>query len=256
MRRILVVAAAVTLLPLTLAAQGGPSRGGGGMFVPDSLRNIRVLPRTMTPTQVVGAMRNITGALGVRCQYCHLGEEGQPLSQFDFASDDKPTKRTARAMLEMVQAINGQFLSQLTARGTPPAQVTCETCHRGVAVPRPLADLLTHVDTVAGADSAIRAYRALRARYYGRAAYDFGEQTLVLVSGRLARGRRFDDATGLARLNIEFFPQSSQAQMNLGEVLRMRGDTAGAVAAYRQALQLDANDGGARARLRELGIQP
>lgn len=30
-------------------------------------------------------MRNITGALGVRCQFCHVGEEGMPLERFDFA---------------------------------------------------------------------------------------------------------------------------------------------------------------------------
>jgi len=255
MRRVLAVCAAVLLAPNALAAQGGPPRGGGGMFVPDSLRNIRVLPRTMTPTEVVGMMRNITGALGVRCQFCHVGEEGQPLSQFNFASDDKPTKLTARTMMEMVQAINGQHLAQLTNRETPQVDVTCNTCHRGVAVPRALADLLMHTGTVAGVDSAARTYRALRQQYYGRASYDFGEATLITVSGRLARDRRFDDAAAFARLNIEFFPQSSQSQTNLGEVLRMRGDTTGAVAAYRQALQLNPNDQGARSRLRELGIQ-
>jgi len=115
MRRALAIAAAVTLLPVTLAAQAGSPRGGG-MFVPDSLRNLRVLPRAMTPTDVVGVMRNVTGALGVRCQYCHIGEEGQPLSQFDFASDDKPTKVAARRMMEMVQAINGQYLAGLDRR--------------------------------------------------------------------------------------------------------------------------------------------
>jgi Flp pilus assembly protein TadD len=201
-------------------------------------------------------MRNITGALGVRCQYCHLGEEGQPLSQFDFASDDKPTKRAARAMMEMVQAINGQHLARLAEREDPPVEVTCATCHRGVTVPRPLADLLGAAVAAGGADSAARAYRALRERYYGRSAYDFGEGTLVIVAGRLARERRFDDAVMIARLNIEFFPQSSQSVTGLGEVLRMRGDTTGAAAAYRQALQLNPNDQGARMRLRELGQQP
>ncbi len=91
---------------------------------------------------------------------------------------------------------------------------------------------------------------------FGSAAYDFSANTLIFLSQRLARNQRLDPALAMARLNVEFHPQASQVQTNLGEVLRMRGDTAGAVAAYRQALQLNAQDGGARQRLRELGQQP
>jgi tetratricopeptide (TPR) repeat protein len=210
----------------------------------------------MTPREVVGVMRGVAGALGVRCQYCHVGQEGQPLTQFDFASDDKPTKVKARIMFQMVQAINGQHLSQLATRETPPIEVTCQTCHRGVAVPRPLGDVLQAAVQGGGLDSAVRAYRALRERYYGRAAYDFGEFTLIGVTQPLTRDRRFDEALGLLRLNAEFYPQSSQTQTSMGEVFRTKGDTASAIAAYRQALQLNPNDGGARQRLRDLGQQP
>jgi hypothetical protein len=63
-----------------------------GKWPPDSLVNLRVIPRSTPVMQVVGMMRNITGDLGVRCQFCHVGEEGQPLEQFDFASDQKRTR--------------------------------------------------------------------------------------------------------------------------------------------------------------------
>ena len=33
-------------------------------------------------------MPGFTRALGVRCSYCHVGEEGESLSTYDFASDD------------------------------------------------------------------------------------------------------------------------------------------------------------------------
>jgi tetratricopeptide (TPR) repeat protein len=125
-----------------------------------------------------------------------------------------------------------------------------------VTVPRPLTDVLTSAAGTGGADSAERAYRALRERYYGRSAYDFGEGTLSVVAGRLARERRFDDATAMARLNVEFFPRSGAVQAGLGDVLRLRGDTTGAVAAYRQALQLDPGEQGARNGLRALGQTP
>jgi len=57
-----------------------------GKFPPDSLINTKVFPHSTPVIEVVGAMRNFTSALGVRCQFCHVGREGQPLSQFDFAS--------------------------------------------------------------------------------------------------------------------------------------------------------------------------
>lgn len=240
---------AALLLPASLLAQSG-------RFPPDSLRNIKVLPATMTPREVVGMMRGFATSLGVRCQYCHVGEEGQPLDQFNFASDDKATKATARIMIQMVQAINGQHLSQISQRQSAAVTVTCQTCHRGVAIPRPLGDVIATTAQASGLDSAVRAYRALRERYYGRAAYDFGELTLVLATDGLTQARRFDDALGLLRLNMEFFPQSSQTQTSMGEVFRTRGDTAAAIAAYRQALVLNPNDGGARQRLRQLGQQP
>jgi hypothetical protein len=59
-------------------------------FEPDTLRNIKVLPSTMTPREVVGVMRGFAAALGVRCDYCHVGQEGRPL---DFPSDDRPPRR-------------------------------------------------------------------------------------------------------------------------------------------------------------------
>jgi len=57
--------------------------------------------------QVVGMMRNFAGALGVRCHFCHVGQEGQPLGQFDFAKDEKRTKLTARQMMRMWRRSTG-----------------------------------------------------------------------------------------------------------------------------------------------------
>src|SRR6476660_5971234 len=86
---------------LLLAVLQGP-----GKFPPDSLVNVKVIPKNTPVMQVIGMMRNFAGGLGVRCQFCHVGEEGQPLSSFDFAKDDKRTKLTARQMRRMVEEIN------------------------------------------------------------------------------------------------------------------------------------------------------
>jgi tetratricopeptide (TPR) repeat protein len=227
-----------------------------GHFPPDSLANLRFFPANTPVRELVGQMRFFTSALGVRCQYCHIGQEGQPLDSFNFRSDDKRTKLTARVMLEMVKQINAQHLSLIPERPTPGVEVTCMTCHRGVARPADLAALVLDAVTQSSADSAVRLYRGLRERFYGRAAYDFGEVSLNSASEGLAAQRRFDDALRLLQLNAEFFPASAQIYARMGEAQLMKGDTAGAIASYRQTLLRDPTAAFARRRLRELGQTP
>ena len=73
-------------------------------------------------------MKFFAQSLGVRCTFCHVGTEGQPLSSFDFASDAKREKQTARMMLAMVQRINTQDFG---VTDMSKSRVTCFTCHRG-----------------------------------------------------------------------------------------------------------------------------
>ncbi len=229
-----------------------------GHWPPDSLVNTKVFPHATPVIQVVGAMRNITGALGVRCQFCHVGEEGMPLERFDFAKDEKRTKLVARQMMLMVQEINRR-LDTLPEHGHhegPALQVTCATCHRGVSRPMPLATLIEETDTAAGADSAVRAYRALRDRYYGRDSYDFGEPSLNIAAFRVARAGRFDDAFALLRLNEELFPGSSGMYVFRGNISLMRGDTTAAAAAFREAVRRDSTNQEAKGRLRAIGRRP
>src|SRR5438552_16549148 len=96
------------LLPIAVALLGlAPSlTAQAGKFPPDSLVNVKVIPRSTPVIQVIGTMRNFTSYLGVRCQFCHKGEEGLPLDRFDFTSDDKRTKQVARQMMRMVDEIN------------------------------------------------------------------------------------------------------------------------------------------------------
>ena len=195
-----------------------------GKFPPDSLVNTKVIPHNTPVPQVLGLMRNIACDLGVRCQFCHVGREGQPLAQFDFASDEKRTKQVARQMMLMLQEINRR-LDTIPARPTPGLQATCATCHRGLSRPMPLSTAMVEAATTSGADSAIRAYRALRTRYYGRDAYDFGETSLNTAAFRLARAGKFDEALALLKLNEEQFPTSSGLYVFRGNVILMRGDT-------------------------------
>jgi hypothetical protein len=118
----------ITLGCVLVAAVGAEARQGS--FPPTSLSNLRVLPKESSPQEVIAVMRGMSQGLGVRCQYCHVGREGQPLDQFNFVSDDIDKKGVARSMLQLVRTINATL-----APGAPSGPVTCYTCHRGAARP-------------------------------------------------------------------------------------------------------------------------
>jgi len=224
-------------------------------FPPDSLVNTKVIPRSTPVLQAIGTMRNFTFDLGVRCQFCHVGEEGQPLAQFNFVSDEKRTKLVARQMMLLVQEANRR-VDTLPGHMPDDPQVTCATCHRGISKPMPLSAVVVAAATAGGADSAVKAYRALRQRYYGSGAYDFGESQLNTAAFRLGRANRFDDALALLRLNEELYPNSSGMYVFRGNVLLMKADTAGAAQAYREAIRRDSTNNEAKGRLRDIGSPP
>src|SRR5947207_12971223 len=111
-------------------------------------------------------------------------------------------------MCRMVFAITRDGLTKLADRRDPPIVVTCATCHRGVAQPRPLQQILLTAYDAGGADSAEAAYRALRQRYYGSAAYDFGEVPLADLGAALRARERLTDAVRFYVLNTQFSPTS------------------------------------------------
>jgi hypothetical protein len=237
-------------LAADIAVAQAPSK-----FPPDSLVNTKVIPHKTPVTEVLGMMRNFTSDLGVRCMYCHVGKEGAPLTTYDFPSDEKRTKLVARQMMLMLAEVNRR-IDTLPERPKPELVATCATCHRGLNRPVPLYTHLADVASTAGADSAIKSYRALRLRYYGRDAYDFGEPSLNIAAFRLARGGKFDEALALLKLNEEFFPRSSGMYVFRGNVLLLRADTNAAAEAFREAVRRDSTNMEAKGRLRAIGKQP
>ncbi|HET7249726.1 MAG TPA: c-type cytochrome [Gemmatimonadales bacterium] len=244
------------LLVVLVIAALGRSAAAQGKFPPDSFKNLKVLPKTIGQRALLDTMRGFALALGVRCVYCHVGKEGQPLDSVNFRSDDKRTKRAARVMMHMVMHINEEHLADVPDRPLPHVVVKCETCHRGVARPRPLDDDLALMLADSGLDATVRRYRALRDRYYGSGSYDFGELTLNLLAGSEARAGRPDNAIGLLQLNAEFNPTSKQIPFMLGESHLQKGDTATALADYTEALARDSTNGLARRRIAALGAAP
>jgi hypothetical protein len=111
---------------------------GAQSWSPPAPTNLQVLAKDISGRDLITIMRGFTRGLGVRCQHCHVykGNDPDDLATFDFASDEKAPKRTARVMLKMVRAINSDHLAGI---GEPvPAgemKVTCYTCHRGETKP-------------------------------------------------------------------------------------------------------------------------
>lgn len=104
-------------------------------FPPTSFKNLQVFPKDVPTAVVINAMKGFTGALGVRCQFCHVGKEGLPLDQFDFVSDEIPQKKTARVMMRLAMDINKQLDAAVPHSAGAEPRVTCITCHRGKSTP-------------------------------------------------------------------------------------------------------------------------
>jgi hypothetical protein len=86
-------------------------------------KNIKVLSG-LPQSQLIPVMNFMSASLGVRCLFCHVNKDGK----WDFVSDEKPEKNTAREMIRIVQSIN-----KTTFNGNP--TVSCFTCHRGTTEP-------------------------------------------------------------------------------------------------------------------------
>lgn len=204
-RSLLLMAALLAFAPGRSAAQ----------WPPESFTNLKVLPSDIETRTLVGMMADFTRALGVRCTFCHVGREGIPLSEYDFAADEKPTKLKARRMLEMVGQINNVYLAGLENRAEPAVGVQCMTCHRGVRQPRMLQDILIRAWDDGGVDSTVARYTRLRERYYGSAAYDFGEVALIDVANHAVASGDIAAAIRFHELNVELNPGSAFARGNL-----------------------------------------
>jgi hypothetical protein len=106
-----------------------------------AFHNLQIFPQNITHDELIANMRGFARALGTRCDHCHAANPPGSAEQFDFASDAKPEKNMARAMMRMVHATNFEYLAKIDPHGQ---MVTCNTCHRGHTVP----------DTAAPAESA------------------------------------------------------------------------------------------------------
>lgn len=219
---------------------------------PPEVKNLQYFPADTDVRELLQTMRGFAFGLGVRCQYCHVGEEGQPIFEFDFASDEKETKRKARTMLAMVAAINGEHLPKLGEEPDDLVKVECVTCHRGAPRPEQLTDILAEIAGEEGAAAALDKYKALRDEFYGSHTYDFSEGTLVRVAEGLAGAGKADAAVELLEFNLEMHAESTWTLGTLAEVEGRRQNVEGAVRALERILELEPDNARVKQRLEQL----
>ncbi len=237
------LAAAPAAAPFSAAAQAR---------IPEEFTNLRFLPEDIQQRELIGIMRGFTIQLGVgRCSFCHMVSDGLDQPDDDFSSDDKPTKRKARAMLQMVQAINQNHIAQLPARGEPNIEVTCVTCHAGKNRPTTLEQEVTW----ALADGGIEDMRArsgeLRERYFGMGAYNFGSRTLEGIA-RSLQSDNPEAAMAVTEMNLEHYPESAQSWLTKGILHQAAGENEAAIAAFERSLELAPANPVATERLEQL----
>lgn len=249
--------------------------------VPDKFTNLQVLPKDISKPELLSTMRGFSFALGVRCEYCHADKKSDQTPR-DFASDEKQTKKTARVMLQMVAAINRDYIAKLPATSSPPAanaspasqtttspatpaapsaqqqpvQVQCVTCHHGLAQPRTLNSVLAEAINQKGIDAATALYADLRKNYYGGAQYDFGETSLNQLTESLLAQNKNKEALAIAQLNFSAnHPDSVWSYHLLAMTHQANGQISDAVADYRQALALHPDDDWAKQQIDSLSKQ-
>jgi tetratricopeptide (TPR) repeat protein len=239
---------AVAGAPRTLLAQRQ------GQRQPPKFENLKYFPKDIPRDSLLGHMHGFTRALGVRCQYCHVEDSASSPGgrrRLDFPLDDKATKRKARFMLRMVDSLNNVVLASLPDRRTPPVMIQCVTCHRGSPYPQTLETVMMAAVDQYGVDSAVTRYKTLREDMVsGR--YDFSEESLSEIAGKLGEQGKTTDAIALLKLNQQYYPNSANIDFAMAELYRTSGNRDQAIAEYRVVLEKRPNDRRAAQRLKQM----
>lgn len=253
LRRLLVLAACFAIAALASAIRAqtpAPAPQQNAWQWPEKLSNLQFFPKDWTGARLRPVMIQFTRTLGVRCSYCHKGIEGQPLSTYDFASDENPNKERARLMLHMLKDINDD-LKKLQPSGPERVNVWCHTCHAGRPRPATLPEELVEQYHQHGVKAALDHYADLKKRFYGRGAYDFGEDSLNSF-GYIVLEKDAAGSVPIFQLNAELFPQSGNVWDSLGEAYLKSGDAKKAQESYEKSLALDPKNENARQALQKL----
>lgn len=178
-----------------------------GVF--DTLTLLRLMteltPQTIFPARKIGFLRD-----GYEASFLVLN--GNPLA--DFANIKKVTARVKQGHLLDVPAEAAKLPS--------------------------IADAIGHTLMAANVSAAIASYRRLKKEH--PADYDFSEKELNALGYQLLNHQRVADAIEIFKLNVEMYPQGSNAYDSLGEAYLRNNNRELAIKNYKKSLELNPNN--------------
>jgi len=202
----------------------------------DNPNNLDVLDPDISSGDLRNTMKNFALSTGLRCSSCHVGEEGQALESYDFASDEKVLKGKARVMMKMVSKINTTLTNEIDNQHV---QVDCVTCHRGVSKPKTLGSVLAEAAENNGIQGIQDEYAKLRARYYGSHSYDFSEFSLAEIAQQRALAGHADQAYAVLDIVLTENPESFQGHFLYAELASREGKKELAKNHYEKAIVIN-----------------
>jgi len=233
-----------------------------GAQQPGGFTNLQVWPKDTSRAVIMQFMNAFGDSLGITCDYCHVQRDGK----FDYASDDKREKRVARQMILLRDSINvvlpaivgkpaGAGPTSGEGHEGMPVRVLCSSCHRGLPIPRSIADEISAAETNGGGAAGLAKFKELRAKYYGGQQYDLRETALVGIANRATNAKRPDDALAYLQQNLEYFPKSSVTYQAMAQAKNAKGDKQGATRDLEKALELDPQNAQAKTQLAQMKAQ-
>ena len=256
----------VLILAVSLLSSPAFAQERGAAPAPAAHQNLQVLAKDIPQPELTQVMQGFAQSLGVQCGYCHAvapppegggrfgggGGRGRGgPAALDFPSDQLPAKKKAREMMLMVRDLNTRIPAAVGKAADATARVQCTTCHGGVAIPRPLGDILDQTAAEKGAPAAVAQYRDLRKQFFGGRAYDFSEGSLIALAQRPST-KAPADAMAWLQLNLEYFPLSARTYVAMSQVQQRANDKDAAVKSLERALELDPQNAAARRLLDQL----
>ena len=103
------------------------------------------------PVEWISQMPAIAAALGVKCNYCHSAKRGSGIPE--------PKKEIAKAMMAMTDEINTRLVAATGKEAAQTTAIRCAYCHRGVAIPKPITDIVWQTTREKGVLAATDQYR-------------------------------------------------------------------------------------------------
>jgi tetratricopeptide (TPR) repeat protein len=198
-------------------------------------------------------MQEVAQSLGVQCAYCHprMGQQNVQPPPADAPANAPPKMAIAAAMMAMTRDLNSKIVAATGKSANEATRVTCMTCHRGVAIPGQLFEIIAKTALKTSPEAAVSQYRELRSQYYGRDAYDFGEDTLLNSAQQIVRVKPAASIP-ILRLNLEFYPKSVRSYTQIAFAYTRSLDDENAISTLEKALEIEPESGVIKGQLEQL----